>query len=249
MEIELSIVVPTCNERENVNKLAHRVEQVFYDMPYEMVFVDDSTDDTTVILEELTSKLASVRYHHRDQAKGLGTAVVEGFSLCRGNVIAVMDADLQHPPETLLTMLHRVHQGYNLVIASRFVPGGSDDGLCFHRKIISMAARYIGKIFLPSLRNINDMTSGFFMFQKSVINEVTLKPVGWKILMEILVKGQYNRIVEIPFCFHARSRGKSKMAFRESWDYLKHIWLLSRQQRQNRKKINESGKIYGSLFI
>ncbi|MCI0183420.1 Undecaprenyl-phosphate 4-deoxy-4-formamido-L-arabinose transferase [Acidibacillus sp. S0AB] len=194
---------------------------------FEIIFVDDSTDHTPAVLEDLSHQYSFVKYEHRDTEKGLATAVLRGFALAQGDVLAVMDADLQHPPEMLPAMMKGIEEGNaDLVIPSRFIPGGDDGGLRWHRKVISAVARYIGKFALKRLRKINDPTSGYFVFRREVIENVTLKPVGWKILIEILARGNYAKVIEIPYKFQMRNAGESKMSLREQWNYLKHLFLL-----------------------
>lgn len=231
----LSIIVPTYNEGDNVSFLAGRVKEVLKNTPYELIFVDDSRDNTTEKLARLAERDPSVRYEHRGNERGLGTAVVRGFQLAGGEVLVVMDADLQHPPEMLRDMVRAADLGADVVIASRFLPGGGDGGLGPLRKIVSFTARWLGKAALRSLRRINDPTAGFFLVRKTAIQGVELRPLGWKILVEILVRGRYASVVEIPYEFKARVAGKSKMATREQWNYLRHLFLLAREHPGERR--------------
>jgi dolichol-phosphate mannosyltransferase len=197
--------------------------------------VDDSTDGTVERLEHLAEMDPHVRYEHRVGDRGLGTAVVLGFQLARGTVLAVMDANLQHPPEMLPKMLAEIENRADIVIPSRFIPGGSDGGLNIFRKIVSATARYMGKIALKSLRPISDPTGGFFMFRQSVIEGVELRPVGWKILIEILVRGNYRTVAEIPYGFMARAAGESKMSLKEQWTYICHLIRLASENPKERR--------------
>ncbi|MCI0183406.1 Undecaprenyl-phosphate 4-deoxy-4-formamido-L-arabinose transferase [Acidibacillus sp. S0AB] len=226
---------------------------------FEIIFVDDSTDHTPAVLEDLSHQYSFVKYEHRETEKGLATAVLRGFALAQGDVLAVMDADLQHPPEMLPAMMQGIEEGNaDLVIPSRFIPGGDDGGLRWHRKVISAVARYIGKFALKRLRKINDPTSGYFVFRREVIENVTLKPVGWKILIEILARGNYAKVIEIPYKFQMRNAGESKMSLREQWHYIKHIFRLVFSSHEDRRfyvflLIGLSGValnliIYDSLF-
>lgn len=230
----LSIVVPTFNERENVCRIAERIANI---LPgdYEIIFVDDSTDDTPEILTKLVNSDSHVRFEHRFNERGLGTAVVRGFEIASGDVIAVIDADLQHPPEVLLTMLNAIAAGADIVIPSRFIPGGNDGGLNLIRKIISATARFMGKALLKKLRPISDSTSGFFMFRKNVIAGSVLQPIGWKILIEVLIRGKYNRVIEIPYSFQMREAGDSKMSWKEQWNYIRHLGRLVMNSPEDRR--------------
>jgi len=222
----LSIIIPTFNERENVIKISTYINKILNDFDYELVFVDDSTDDTPDFLERLAKQDAEIKFIHRTNERGLGSAVVEGFKIANGDIFAVIDADLQHPPELLLPMFQAISLDADVVIPSRFVPGGDDGGLNYLRKLISFGARNLGKVFLKTLRPISDATSGYFMFRKKVIDGIDLKPIGWKILIEILIKGHYKKVVEIPYKFRSRTIGQSKMCFQEQWNYIKHLMIL-----------------------
>lgn len=120
-------------------------------------------------------------------------------------------------------MVEGIMNGHDIVIPSRFIPGGDDGGLNIFRKMISYSARFIACISIKSLRHLTDVTSGVFMMRKEVIHEAQLSPIGWKILIEILVKGHYQSVLEIPYAFQARSMGDSKMSIREQLNYIRHI--------------------------
>jgi dolichol-phosphate mannosyltransferase len=231
----LSIVIPTFNESENVFLIVKSINDVLCDIPFELIFIDDSTDDTPLKLAELSKLYPNVRFEHRTSERGLGTAVVRGFELANGDIITVMDADLQHPPEMIPTMIRAIDMGADIVIPSRFIPGGDDGGLNLIRKLISATARYMGKFALKALRRINDPTSGFFMFRKSVIENVILRPIGWKILIEILVRGNYNKVIEVSYRFRARNAGDSKMSLKEQWNYIRHLINLVKDSPQDRR--------------
>ena len=230
----LSIIVPTYNERDNVERLVERIRAAV-PIPFEIVFVDDSRDDTPQILARLAARYPEIRFVHREDDRGLGTAVVTGFRLARGDLLAVMDADLQHPPEKLMDLVREAERGADVVVPSRFVPGGSDGGLSPFRKLVSWSARWLARLLLRRVRPITDPTSGFFLLRRSVIEGVELNPVGWKILIEVLVKGRYRRVVEIPYAFKARAAGESKMGWREQWEYLVHLVRLIASSPEDRR--------------
>lgn len=220
----LSIVIPTYNEGDNIVAIVEEIEKVLKEKEYEIIFVDDSTDNTLEKLEYISKGKKQVRYIHRTLEKGLATAVVKGFDEARGNIVAVMDCDLQHPPEILIPMLYAIEKkDADIVIPSRFIDGGNDGGLNFFRKLISYIARSIGNIFIRRLRVFSDNTSGYFMLKKDVIKNCNLSPIGWKILVEVLVKGKYNNVVEVPYEFKARNIGESKMSIKEQINYIRHI--------------------------
>ncbi|MGB9803162.1 glycosyltransferase [Desulfofundulus sp.] len=222
----LTVVIPTFNEEHNIIPLTERICESLKGKEFEILFVDDSTDATTEVLEGLSRNNPRVRFIHRHNQRGLATAVVEGFRAARGEVLAVMDADLQHPPEVLPRLLDSIETGNDLVIASRFVPGGKDGGLTPLRRVISLTARLIGRLALKKVRPINDPLSGFFMFKKEVIEDVKLSPLGWKILLEVLVRGNYQHPAEVPYAFERRRGNHSKMSLTEQVNYLRHLVRL-----------------------
>jgi dolichol-phosphate mannosyltransferase len=222
----LSIIIPTFNERDNVFALAQRIKLVLGGIAYELIFVDDSQDDTPERLAELAVIDSSVRFIHRQHQRGLATAVVRGFEMARGDTFMVMDADLQHPPDLLIAMLDALETGADIVISSRFIPGGSDGGLGPLRKLISVTARFMATASLLALREVTDPTSGFFAVRRNVLEGVELRPIGWKILIEVVARGHVKRIVEIPYAFRARKAGESKMSFQEQFNYVRHLARL-----------------------
>lgn len=228
----ISVVVPTYNESENVGNLANQIDYALRGIEYEVIFVDDSTDNTPDAIRAVMGENPNVRMEHRDKEKGLATAVLKGFELATGDYIAVMDADLQHPPAILRSMYAVLESGADFCIPSRFIPGGSDGGLGPYRKLVSGVARYIGKIMLPSLGKISDPTSGLFMFKRSVIKGADLRPIGWKIMVEVLAMGTYSTVVEIPYKFQARPAGESKLSSKVTIEYLKQVADLTRRGRK-----------------
>ena len=235
---KISIVVPTYNEKDNVGNLVNQIDYALRGIPYEVIFVDDSTDDTPDVIRQVMGENENVRMEHRETEKGLATAVLKGFSMANGDYIAVMDADLQHPPAILRSMYAVLESGADFCVPSRFIPGGSDGGLGPYRKLVSGVARYIGKILLPCLRKITDPTSGLFMFKKSVIDGADMRPIGWKILVEVLATGTYKTVVEIPYKFQARPAGESKLSSKVTMEYLMQIRdLMKRGKKQKEMKV------------
>jgi len=230
---KLSIVVPSYNEKDNVGNLVNQLDEALKGIPYEIIFVDDSTDETPQVIEKIMQENPNVRLEHRTSEKGLATAVLKGFSLAEGEYMAVMDADLQHPPAILRSMYAAVESGFDFCVPSRFIPGGSDGGLNLYRKFVSGTARYIGKILLPCLRKITDPTSGLFMFKREVIDGADMRPIGWKILVEVLATGTVNSVVEIPYKFQDRPTGESKLSSKVTLEYLLQIKdLMKRGKKQ-----------------
>ena len=231
--MDLSIVVPTYNEKDTVCKLIKAITQaVDKKLNYEILFVDDSKDETPLLLEKLSRRNPRVRFIHRKNKRGLASAVVEGFNYAQGDSIIVMDADLQHPPSLIPIIAERLKK-VDVVIPSRFISGGSDGGLNPLRKLISWTARMIGRLSIHRLRDISDCTGGYFGLKRNVIAGVNLDPIGWKILIEVLVKGNYHTVHEIPYSFVSRVDGTSKMSLREQWNYILHIMRLIRNNPED----------------
>ncbi len=220
---KLSIVVPTYNEKGNVEKLVEKISEALQGIEHEIVFIDDSTDETPEILERLSQEHSNVRYEHRVGETGLATAVIRGFRIADGEFLACMDADLQHPPEILRPMYAVMLSGADFCIPSRFIEGGGDGGLNWYRKFVSGTARWIGKVALPCLRKVSDPTSGLFMFRKECIDDAPLNPVGWKIMVEVLAMADYKTIVEIPYTFQDRNSGESKLSSKATMEYLQQV--------------------------
>ena len=225
---KLSVVVPSFNEAGNVEILAEQVGKALHGIDYNIWFIDDSNDNTPDVLEKLCEKDKHCRYHHREgeAQTGLATAVLEGFQMADGDFIACMDADLQHPPAILRPMCAAMFSGADMCIPSRLIPGGSDGGLNIIRKFVSGTARWIGKAALPSLRKISDPTSGLFMFKKDILEGSDLKPIGWKIMVEVIAMCEYHHIVEIPYEFHDRNSGESKISKKVTLEYLGQLKSL-----------------------
>lgn len=235
---KISIVVPSYNERDNVNNLVDQIGKALLGLSYEIVFVDDSTDDTPQMIKKIMETDHHVRLEHRTKEKGLATAVIRGFQIAEGDYLAVMDADLQHPPKILRPMYAALESGADFCIPSRFIPGGSDGGLNLYRKLVSGVARYIGKILLPSLRKITDPTSGLFMFKKEAIKSADLQPIGWKIMVEVLALSEYSKVVEIPYRFQSRPAGESKLSSKVTIQYLEQVvGLMKRGKKQKNIKV------------
>lgn len=229
--MELSIVIPTRNEKDNIFLLIDEIRNKLEGIKYEIIFVDDSTDGTEEEIKKYRKK--NIILEHRINEKGLSSAVIRGMQLANSDIIAVMDADLQHPPYLLKNMYQEIVNGADMCIPSRFIKGGSDGGLNWYRKLVSSTARNLGKVYLPHLNKISDITSGIFCFRKKNVNIEKLNPIGWKILLEVLTKSTYKTIVEIPYCFCKRNACETKMNKRAMLDYLKQISLLKKEQMRN----------------
>ena len=228
---KLSIVVPSFNESENVKPLVDQLDAALNGIDHEIIFVDDSKDNTPDVIREIQATKPHVRLEHRVGETGLATAVLKGFTLAEGDYVACMDADLQHPPKILKNMYYALEEGYDFCIPSRFIPGGSDGGLNLYRKFVSGVARYIGKIALPCLRKVTDPTSGLFMFRREALKDADLQPIGWKIMVECLAMCSYNSIIEIPYTFQDREAGESKLSGKVTMEYLAQVKDLMKRAK------------------
>jgi len=196
---------------------------------YEIVLVDDDSRDGT---EELVAELAAhypVRIVVRRGKKGLATAVLDGFGMAGNDTILVMDADLQHPPEVVPQVIAAIDAGADVAVASRYVTGGGNEGWSKLRQIISNGAIFLAHLLLPLSRKVKDPMSGFFAFRREIIRDVKLAPIGYKILLELIVAARPQSVVEVPFLFHIREKGESKLSVKQERDYLKHLWSLMRR--------------------
>ncbi|GLY08406.1 glycosyltransferase family 2 protein [Actinoplanes sp. NBRC 101535] len=223
-----SIIVPTYNERDNVPALLARLAAALPHHDTEIVFVDDSDDGTPEVIAEAAADFPMpVTVHHRDDGVGgLGGAVVEGMRLARGEWIVVMDADLQHPPEIVADLITAgLRDGADLVVGSRYARGGSTGGLADgYRRLVSRGSTLLVKtLFRNSLLSVSDPMSGLFAIRASSLEVDQLRPLGYKILLELIVRNRLGRIVEVPYTFQARHAGESKSTAAEGIRFLKHI--------------------------
>ena len=208
---DLTVIIPTFNEAANIRKIVSEVDAVFLEnsLNGEILVVDDnSPDGTTGIVNELKKTRNNLSLVVREQDHGLSQAVVEGFRLARSEIFLVMDADLSHPPALIPTMLAGIHAGNDLVIGSRYMEGGGIKKWPLKRRVISLGATFLGRLLFPEIR---DPVSGFFAVKKGVVEHAPLRPKGYKILLEVLGKGNWKKVKEIPFEFVDRATGSSKL--------------------------------------
>jgi len=225
--IELSLISPTFNEKENIIPLVERVHKALSKYSYELIVVDDNSPDGTSELAKSLSSKYPLKVIVRTSERGLASAVVAGFDQATGEVLGVIDADLQHPPEEIPALLEAIRGGADVAIASRYVEGGSIEGWSAKREIISKGAKLLATILLPSTREIKDPLAGFFLFKRKVIDGAVLTPTGYKILLEVLVRGNASQIAEVPYTFKERERGKSNLTLGEQLNFLRHLSRLA----------------------
>jgi dolichol-phosphate mannosyltransferase len=228
--VDVSIIVPTFNEAPNVPVLVDRIEDALVGRRAEVIFVDDSTDNTPqVILEVAARSSSAVRLIRRDHPEGgLSGAVVAGLRAASSDWCVVMDGDLQHPPELIPALLHSgEEEAADVVVASRYVKGGSSRGLGGGvRHLVSNTATLLTRAMFPRrLRNCTDPMTGFFAIRRSAIDLSELRPRGFKILLEILARNSV-RVTEEPFVFGQRVAGESKASLREGFRFVAQLAAL-----------------------
>lgn len=241
--VEVSIIVPTLNEAANVAPLCAALDQAMraagHDS-YEIVFVDDhSADATADHARQLESETdGRVRLLSRQGVRSLSGAVIDGFACARGEVMVVMDADLQHPPEVVPRLLAAMAGGANVAVASRYAPGG-DSELDWFRNLFSRGCTRLVRLCLGRRFRVSDPLSGFFALRRNVVAKRRLAGSGFKILMEVLACGEYREVREVPFRFLQRERGKSKLGFRTALRDLRGLARAAREFRRRQAALGE----------
>src|ERR671911_1395415 len=229
----LTLVVPTRNEADNVPKLVRELRESLSDVDYRVVFVDDSTDGTPEVIQDLAEQDGRVHLVRREGAErygGLSTAVTTGMELFSGasEYTCVMDADLQHPPEKVRKMLEIARRSdADVVVASRYGQGryAGHSGSRM-RRAVSVGSKYLARILFKEARKTNDPMAGFFLIKNQAISGIQFRPTGFKVLLEILVCAPELKVLETPFEFRVRHAGVSKATMRQGFEYLTHILSL-----------------------
>jgi dolichol-phosphate mannosyltransferase len=229
--IKLSLVIPTFNESQNITELVGiLVELLDRTIPenYELIVVDDDSPDRTwEVVYKLVSSYPQLRVIRRETERGLSTAVIRGWQAARGEILGVIDADLQHPPEILLQLWAEMTKGAELVVASRNVSGGGVSEWSLVRRLLSRGAQVLGLIILPEvIGRLSDPMSGYFMVRRSVIANQQLSPVGYKILVEVVARGKIRQISETGYVFRERRIGASKVTWKQYVEYIQHLIRL-----------------------
>jgi dolichol-phosphate mannosyltransferase len=221
----VTVVVPTYKEVENLPFLIDRVAKVRreHELDLDMIVVDDDSRDGSVELVAARPE-PWVQLVTRTADRGLSPSVLDGMGRAQGDVLVCMDADLSHPPEAIPAMLHKLQEGADFVIGSRYVKGGStSDDWGFLRWLNSRIATLLAR----PLTNARDPMAGFFAFRRSTfLAGRDFNPVGYKIGLEFIVKCECERVVEVPIHFEDRQLGKSKLTFRQQLLYIKHLRRL-----------------------
>ncbi len=233
---KVSVIIPTYNEAENIGELLDRLsrtlERAGYD--YEIIVVDDNSPDGTCnVVREASKTNPRIKCVLRVNERGLSSAVVEGFRRARGDILVVMDGDLQHPPEVVPRLVDRLlgvdgsGDPVDLVVASRYVKGGGVANWSRVRLLMSRAGTLGVKVLVPPAKKTSDPLSGFFAVRREKIDLDRLRPRGFKILVEILGRHPCLRVADVGYTFEPRRRGKSKLSHEAVVEFLKQAQDLS----------------------
>lgn len=223
----VTIVVPTFNELGNVAPLVEQLDRALEGRAFQVLFADDSTDGTTDEILRLASANRRVRVNHSGARRGLAIAVVEALGEVTDDLVLVMDGDLQHPAGVAPRLIECITAGADVAVASRYTSGGHELGLGGPaRRAVSWTSTRLAQMALAPARRTSDPLSGFFAFRRAIIAGVALHPVGFKILLEVLVRGRVERVVDVPYTFDRRLRARSKASAREGLNFLWHVLRL-----------------------
>jgi dolichol-phosphate mannosyltransferase len=250
--VALTLVMPTYNERD---RLAELTDALFaattaHGVDLELVIVDDNSPDGTGALADELARTRRIHVIHRPGKMGLGTAVTAGFGVASADVVGVIDGDFSHPPALIPVMFAAFHgTGADLLVASRYIPGGSAPTWTWKRLLLSRLACLLARPLSP----VRDVVSGFFLIRRSIANTVTIKAGGFKICLELLIRGWPTRLVEVPYQFDNRELGESKMNWREASGFLKQLkdlyvlrWSRRRPTRTYRRLTAEELRAFSA---
>ncbi|MGH1520844.1 MAG: glycosyltransferase [Nitrosopumilus sp.] len=255
---QISIIIPTYNESENIIKILHSIGEILpKNIPTQAIVVDDnSPDGTGKIVEDYLKNVKKIADYtieiiHRKAKDGLGSAILKGIQQAKGDTIVVMDSDFSHPPQIIPKLIESIKKyQYDIAVASRYIKGGKIQGWSLKRKIISKSATLIAKKGLGI--DTKDPMSGFFAFKRNIIKGLNIDAIGYKILLEILVKTKNVNIKEIPYTFQDREFGSSKLNSGTIFDYCRSVWKLYRygkplekqEKRSSVKFLYKAGRFY-----
>ena len=217
----ISVVVPTYNEAASVPKLAERLHAALNGRDWGLVIVDDGSPDGTADIAAALAPRIPVTVVRR-----AGKAGLAGFAAAKGDVLVVMDADLSHPPEVVPALVAAIEGGAELAVGSRYVKGGGVMDWPLKRRFVSRVACLMGNALVP----VRDATSGFFALRRSVVDGVALNPIGFKIGFEVIARGRYKTVVEVPYTFRDRELGASKFGRREIMQYVVQLGQVARDK-------------------
>ncbi|SRR5581483_6422702 len=240
-KVALSIVLPTYNESQNIAKMLDSIASALpVDTAAEIIVVDDNSPDGTGDIasqhgQSICNGKLSIQVVRRQAKLGLSSAILAGVQSASGDIVVVMDGDFSHPPQTIPHMVEELQNSKcDIVIASRYIKGGSIAGWPFKRRLMSKGATKIAKYGLGI--QVHDPMSGFFAFRRQVIEGVKFDAIGYKMLLEILVKAKGARVQEVPYTFTNRRDGTSKLDSSVMLDYIRAVWKLYRYGKSLREK-------------
>ena len=231
--LSVSLITPTYNEKENIPLLAEEIFKTVSAHPeidLELIVVDDNSPDGTGQVAESLQDQYPIQVVHREKKLGLGSAVMAGFDRSDRPLLGVIDADLSHDPILLPDLILGLQEN-DLTIGSRYQTGSQVEDWPWYRQGISQA----GVFFAQRLTGAKDPLSGYFFLHREVLNNLTLTSHGYKILLEILIKGKYDSFIEIPFTFRNREFSTSKLNFEEYYLFAKQLmvfWMYKRRHRR-----------------
>ncbi len=239
--IQFSLIIPTYNECSNVAKIVEQLTTLldgFIPNGYELILVDDNSPDKTwEVAQGLIATYPQLQVMRRQQERGLSSAVIRGWQVAKGEILGVIDADLQHPPEVLLTLLQSTLDGADLAVASRHVEGGGVSDWSVVRRFLSRGAQLLGLMLCPNVvGRVSDPMSGYFMVRRSAIAGPHLNPLGYKILLEVIGRGNIGDIAEAGYVFQERESGESKVTWKQYVEYLGHLIRLRSGSKAARAK-------------
>ena len=226
----ISIVTPTYNESGSLPALVERLAAALTGRDWELIVVDDGSPDGTADLAAAMAPRLPVRVVRRPGKLGLASAVLDGFRSATGDILVCMDADLSHPPEIVPHLVDALGDGADLAVGSRYVAGGGVEDWPLRRRVVSRVACLMGNALVP----VRDATSGFFALRRSVIDGVQLNPIGFKIGFEVIARGRYAEVVEVPYTFRDRELGSSKFGRREVAQYVQQLGQIARDKALRR---------------
>jgi dolichol-phosphate mannosyltransferase len=230
----VTIIPATFNEKDNIAPLIKKIRAAMKDSPYsyEILFADDSKDNTPEEIKSFTEKYSNISYL-RGPGKGLSAAFIKAFEKARGKYIICMDADLQHPPALLPKLIANLEDNYQMSVASRYIPGGSNEGLGkfwsfygIYRRLVSTSMSYLTRILFIPIRKTTDPMTGYFAFQKELLKNAKLEGTGFKILVEILMRTNPEKVIEVPLQFQPRENEESKATPTQGLNFFKQLGHL-----------------------
>ena len=255
---QISIIIPTYNESQNILQILKSIkDNLPKNFVTQTIVVDDNSPDGTGKLVEdylkNIKKMAdyTIEIIHRKAKDGLSSAILKGIQHAKGDTIVVMDCDFSHPPHIIPKLIEAIKKyQYDIVVASRYIKGGKIQGWSLKRKTMSKFATLIAKKGLGI--NTHDPMSGFFAFKRNIIKGLNIDAIGYKFLLEILVKTKDVSIKEIPYTFQNRELGSSKLSIRTIFDYYRSVWKLYRygkplekqEKRSSVKFLYKAGRFY-----